>query len=87
MKIYFEQWLSENQHIWTAFERQALLISQRGYKHYSARTIIEFLRHHTALKEASELWKINDHITPYLARMFMEKHPHLKGFFETRGLK
>jgi len=82
-----ENWFAENNHIWKAFEEQALLIYQRGHRHYSARTIIEFLRHHSALKEASGEWKINDHITPHLARRFMKEHPHLNGFFETRSMK
>jgi hypothetical protein len=87
MKFDFDEWLSENTHVWIAFERQALLVHQRGYRHYSARTIIEFLRHHTATKQVSEEWKINDHAVPHLARKFMEVHPNLNGFFEVRGLK
>jgi hypothetical protein len=83
----FEQWLKDNEHIWKAFENQALLIYQRGYRHYSARTIIEFLRHHSALQEKDSIWKINDHITPFLARKFIAHHPHLNGFFELRGMK
>ena len=83
----FDLWLDDNHHIWLAFQEQALLVSKRGFKHYSARTIIEFLRHHTAISEKGDLWKINDHATPHLARLFMANHPELKGFFETRGIK
>ena len=87
MKFDFDLWFEENYHIWWAFQEQALLVIERGYKHYSARTIIEFLRHHTAIAENGDLWKINDHATPHLARLFMETHPEHKGFFETRGIK
>mgnify|MGYP003349026817 CR=1 FL=1 len=40
-----EQWFKDNDHIWRAFERQAILIARSGHKHYSARTIVEYLRH------------------------------------------
>ena len=30
-----ENWFAENNHIWKAFEEQALLIYQRGHRHYS----------------------------------------------------
>ena len=87
MKFDFDLWLEDNQHIWEAFEKQALLVSQRGFKHYSARTIVEFLRHHTAISEEGSLWKINDHAIPHLSRLFMKVHPEYKGLFETRGMK
>ena len=87
MKFDFDDWLIDNLHIWEAFEKQALLVSQRGFKHYSARTIVEFLRHHTAIAEEGSLWKINDHAIPHLSRLFMKVHPEHRGLFETRGMK
>lgn len=87
MKFDFDLWLEDNQHIWEAFEKQALLVSERGFKHYSARTIVHVLRHHSALTETSGEWKINNNVSPYLARKFMQKYPQFKGFFETRGIK
>ena len=86
MKFDFDEWLENNNHIWEAFEKQALLVSKRGFKHYSARTIVEFLRHHTAISEEGSLWKINDHAIPHLSRLFMKVHPEHKGLFETRGM-
>ena len=78
-------WITQNFHIWEAFERQADLIWGRGRRHYSARTIIEYLRHETATREnASDGWKINDHATPSLARLYMLMHPDRDGFFERR---
>jgi len=78
-------WVSKNYHIWEAFEREADLIWNNGRRHYSARTIIEFLRHETAIKEKSaDGWKINDHATPSLARLYMLMHPDRSSFFERR---
>ena len=86
MKFDFFEWLADNHHIWEAFEREALRTAQKR-KHYSAKTIVEFLRHHTLITETSGEWKINNYATSHLARLFMQSHPEHKGFFETRGLK
>lgn len=78
----FEAWLIANWHIWREFSKQADIVEQR-FAHYSARTIIEWMRHHTALAESNGLgWKINNNVIPDLARLYMlMKAP---GFFETR---
>lgn len=83
--VEFLEWLPDNLHIWEGFAENAINIKLRGYKHYSARTIVEFLRHHTALKQNSGgEWKINDHHVPYLARLFDIVYPQHAGLFEYR---
>jgi hypothetical protein len=91
----FPLWLRENAHIWVAFEREAtrawaarggLAAATRGkMPHYSARTIVEVLRHHSMLREAGGGWKINDHCVPELARLYHLLYPSRAGFFETRA--
>ena len=81
-EFYF--WLQENFHIWKAFEVQALAAWNRGRRHYSARTICEYLRHETALREAGEVWKLNNNEVPCLARLFVLLNPD-KPLFEFRG--
>jgi len=83
----FIKWLPDNQHIWNAFVNEAIKIHQKGFKHYSARTIIEVLRHHSALKEIGSAWKINDHHAPYLARLFDIVYEDKAGLFEYRNVK
>ena len=83
-KHEFEQWLEENQAIFEAFCKEAIKISNIGFKHYSARTIIEFLRHHTNLRETSGGFKINNDAVPHMARMFANKYPEAKNLFEYR---
>jgi hypothetical protein len=83
----FMEFLRDNLHVYDAFEKQALAIAAKGFKHYSSRTIIEVLRHHSALQQVGGAWKLNDHITPYMARLFMLLHPELGNFFEFRTLK
>lgn len=81
----FLRWIPENAHIWIAFEQEALKIIAKGYKHYSARTIIHVLRHHSALSEQGDGgWKINNNISPYLARLFAILNPAYANLFEYR---
>jgi hypothetical protein len=79
----FWHWLRDNWGIWKRFQIEADKVRGRGRAHYSARTIGEFIRHETALRENST-FKCNDHVWPDLARLFMlvRKCP---GFFELRG--
>ena len=79
-------WVTQNFHIWEAFEREADLIWNSGRRHWSARTIGEYLRHETAIREGGDGtgFKVNDHAWPSLARIYMLMHPDREGFFERR---
>lgn len=70
--------------IWSAFRSQANHVWNSGRRHYSARTIGEFLRHETVLADTDADFKINDWIWPDLARLYMLERPERAGFFETR---
>lgn len=79
--------VDENPELYRAFEAEALRIIERGRKRYSARTIVEWLRHNSAVQaDPTGEFKINDHVTPTLARDFLDDHPEAPPrFFETRG--
>lgn len=83
----FLAFLPENVHVFEAFEREALRIVGRGWTHYSARTIVEVLRHHHALAESAGPWKLNDWHTPYLARLFALLNPEHAELFEFRAAR
>jgi hypothetical protein len=83
----FLKWLPDNLHIWKSFCEQAFKVRDRGFKHYSARTIVHFLRHHSAIAEVGGQWKINNNYSPYLARLFDLRFPHIAGFWEYRETK
>ena len=85
----FLHWLPANQNVFEAFAREAKKIIKRGFSHYSAKTIIEFLRHHSALHqtEPETEWKINNNYAPYLARLFDLVYPGNAGLFEYRITK
>jgi hypothetical protein len=80
----FVKYISENFHVYDAFEREAFKVIARGYTHYSARTIIEVLRHHSNLMDNSEIWKLADHPMPYLSRLFAAHHPSHANLFSFR---
>jgi hypothetical protein len=80
----FLAYLPDNLHVYHAFEREALRVVRKGFKHYSARTIIEVLRHNSALTEVGGKWKLNDHHTPSLARLFALLNPEQSDLFDFR---
>ena len=83
----FMDWLSRNYRVWLAFEYEADRVWGRGRRHYSARTIGEYMRHESTMREKpNELgFKLNDHYWPDLARLYMLMHPDRDGFFERRA--
>jgi len=80
----FPGWLADNFHIYARFVQETNKVRLRGRKHYSARTIIEFLRHESGLTEATGPWKINGNYIPDMARLYVLQHPDAEGFFEMR---
>ena len=83
----FPQWLDENFDLWARFEHQCHLIRRRGFEHYSARTVVHFLRHETALQQKGGPLKINNNVSPDLARLYVLLHPSAYAFFEFRAVK
>lgn len=83
----FLAYLPDNLNVYEAFERETMRVVRRGYEHYSARTIIEVLRHNSALAGRSGPWKLNDWHTPYLARLFALLNPSYASLFEFRVTK
>lgn len=84
----FLAYLPDNLHVFSAFEAEALRLVRRGRTHYSARTIVEVLRHNAALEEDSaQPWKLNNDMTPYLARLFVLMRPAHADLFEFRQAK
>ena len=83
----FMDWLPDNVHVWDAFCHEAFAVRRAGYTHYSARTIIHFLRHHSAVAEKGGVWKINNNHSPYLARLFDLRYPDAAGLWQYRETK
>lgn len=81
----FVEWLPKNEHIWDAFVRETFTIIGVGFKHYSARTIIHVLRHHSAIKENGKGWKISNNSSPYLGRLFALNFPSHADIFQFKS--
>lgn len=81
----FAAWLDLNWSIWLRFEFEANKLRERGRTRYSGRTIGEYIRHSTSLREKTPTFKVNDWWWPDCARLYMRMHPDAAGFFETRG--
>ena len=82
----FWHWLNKNEHVYSVFKTMALRMALTGRKRYSARTIVEVLRWNSELRDSDVTFKLNDHYTPGMARLFMseygERFPH---FFALRS--
>ena len=79
-------WVPTNEHIVDAFNDETFKVIRKGFKHYSGRTILEVLRHHSALSESGQ-WKLNNNYVPYLCRLFALTNPKYSDIFEYRVVK
>ena len=83
--IKFYEWVIANIHIYEYFEKSAMQVWRAGHKHYGARTIVEVMRHRTAIREIGNgEWKINNNYVPDMAVLYMELHPEQDGFFQLK---
>jgi hypothetical protein len=80
----FQAWLMANWSIYLEFESQAHKVINSGRKHYSARTIVEYIRHNTLLAETGGEFKINNNSVADLARLFGIRNPVAVDLFEYR---
>lgn len=79
----FFYWLRDNWHLWKRFVAEADKVRASGRCRYSARTIFEYIRHETVLREGAE-FKVNNNAAPDCARLYMHMRSCV-GFFELRG--
>jgi hypothetical protein len=81
----FLPWLAMNEPIYRQFERQTLELIAAGRRHFSARTIVEEIRHYTRLREAGACsFKVNGNWVPDLARVFVVRYPQHAHLWEYR---
>jgi hypothetical protein len=80
----FYKWICENFAIYLQFERESDKLRASGRDHYSHRTIWEYLRHETNLREVGSEFKMNDHFTKSCAILYLRMRPEAKQFFSFR---
>ncbi len=82
----FSNWIASNWHIWKAFCSEVEVVWASGRRSYSARTIIEFIRHETAMSEVNGAYKINNSYVPDLGRLYGLMNKQRGSFFECRTM-
>ena len=82
----FRQFHENNPHVYKLFSRFASEAASRGRERFGARMVWERMRWHVAFETVDDasLFKLNDHYTPFYARMFMSDHPEYPNLFEIR---
>ena len=79
-----EQRLLTSLPVVTMFFVEAHMIAKKK-DHYSARTIIEVIRHNSVVEDSDSTFKINNDITKPLAIISMEIFPALNALFSVRS--
>jgi hypothetical protein len=77
----------DNPRVYELFKKFTKQVIDRGYLRHSARDIIHRIRWETTIVTSDEEFKINDHYSPYYARMWMNDHPQYPDFFATRTVR
>lgn len=80
----FEAFHATNPHVYRLFDQFTRMVIARNYNHHSARDIIHRIRWETSITTGDTEFKINDHHSPYYARLWMKNNPEHDGFFQLR---
>lgn len=82
----FYRFHADNPEVWTLFERFALEAADAGASRIGARLVWERLRWEGLVRatRGGEPFKLNDHLVPFYARLFLQRHPEHAGLLETR---
>lgn len=82
VEVRARRWIEKHPQIYRAFEQATLERIERGFRHYSAKAVVEYVRWHTDTPGGSP-FKIANAVTTYLALKFMNERPEHVGFFKT----
>lgn len=80
----FANTITANMHVFEAALEQAIQVRHAGRDRWSMRTIMEYLRHETAVQSSLLPWKLNNNLAPDVARLMIMLFPEFDGFFELR---
>lgn len=88
MRPTFEQYHAENPaiYIYEAFEKYTFIAISKGFKHFGAKAVFEWIRFQTGIFGTGD-FKVNNSFTPDYARLFEKNHPQHSGIFEKRSRK
>ena len=90
----FRAFHEDNPRVWLMFESLTLELLAEARRagrttgvRIGAKLIWEMLRWRTSLATRGQRFKLQNNFTPYYARMFRRRHPHLGELFATRPTK
>lgn len=82
----FGQFHGENPHVYELFKRFTFEAIRSGRERFSARTILHRIRWYTGVETNDPSgFKVNDHWSPYYARLFVREYPQHARLFEMRS--
>lgn len=76
-----------NPQVYLYFRDMAIDTIRRGFKHYSAKGVMELIRWHSGATAKGDCFKVNNSYTSYYARLFEKEYPQHRGFFRKRNSK
>ena len=80
----FHIYIQEQFQVFVEFCKLADKLWERGRRHYSSRTIGEKIRFDSDVSEVGSTFKLNDHSTPDLGRLYVLLHPERLDLFSYR---
>jgi hypothetical protein len=83
----FNQYHQQHPEVAQKLAELAFEVKQRGFKRYGIKGLFERLRWHYHIERGDDAFMLNNSLTAHYARLLMEMHPELAGFFETREIR
>lgn len=80
----FKRFHRENPDFYRLFIRFSLQAASAGRERFSARTVLHRIRWYTSIETRGDVYKVNDHWSPFYARLFEHDFPEHAGLFEMR---
>jgi hypothetical protein len=91
LRAQFEAFHASNPKVWDLFVRFTMDLIVAGHKHYSADAVLHRIRWHTnvetrkaGMSPTGEELKINNNFAAFYSRMFADRYPGNRDFFQIR---
>ena len=85
LRVKWKEYHRNNPHIYDAFEELTLEMT-RYRKNFSARAVMHKMRWDTAIRGGGDDFKLPNWVSPYMVRLFEERHSRHIGFFRTADI-
>ena len=86
-KRFVEDWVPENRHVVSEFERIVRQLKSRGRMTYGGQAIQEYLRFNTDIGERGSEFKLDNNNVALLTRYIMYRDSDYDGFFKVKTVE